>query len=831
MNTERKYKLADSTVIEPLVQQWSAWPQLLSPIPASLHLSNYQVPALEAYLREPLEHVKASRDPEMIGGPFVDVVPERADEVEQLLQRTLEGREEQRQLARSVISFHNQLIEEAHGQCLEPFYEGIPPELAGYVELVYDYYNRPTVRFFESLLYESRHYRSDLQSLRLWPLKRDETRPFFMSTPRLLDDGQIDWQVTFDDPRVDELFRLDVAPQPLPYISELLGLDKADEHLLLPLLSKDDIALPEQWDGPTARVRYFGHACVVVEWNGMAIMTDPYVGARPTEGGLERFSYGDLPAKIDYALVTHIHQDHFALETLLRLRHRIKHLIVPKASGILYGDMSLKLMARKLGFRSIIELEPLETVGDGGVSIIGVPFLGEHGDLAHSKSGYVVRLGDQQILFGADSDCLDRQIYVNVRKALGRIETVFLGTESVGAPLFWGCGPLFPIKQERQYEQTRRYHGSNARAALEILETVGARRIYNYAMGMEPWVEHLLGLGLTEHDPQYIESEKLIRKALGRGFVAAERLYGKRDLYLPVSSIKETHVPIATRRDGDESYRAAEQIRHYERLLDEVDPVFDRPREPANGDGVIRVEQYVRQTCTLPANLCASLRNFSRRRHGTLKEPLLTAWLVTLHHYTGRDELFVGIPGAVRFEGEPVSSGGQSTATRFLHVDLSGNPSLNSLLARVTEVTERAAEREQLDFKLPESASRRNTLSEHRNHAAAIQLRFELTEEVGPHASAGVEFPVRKSDTLEGGHEFGLFLSETGHEIKGAAEYNPKLFDAPAASEMIEHFKHVAEVFVAHPEWHLDDALRSAAECLAALATTQTHDTEDQFAF
>jgi hypothetical protein len=335
-------------------------------------------------------------------------------------------------------------------------------------------------------------------------------------------------------------------------------------------------------------------------------------------------------------------------------------------------------------------------------------------------------------------------------------------------------------------------------------------------MGLEPWVEHLLGLGLTEHDPQYIESEKLIRKALGRGFVAAERLYGKRDLYLPVSSAKEPHVPSAPRCDSNESYRAAEQTRYYERLFDRVDPVFDRPREPVNRDGVIRAEQYVRQTFTLSADLCASLRNFGRRAHGTLKEPLLTAWLATLHHYTGRDELVVSIPGA---------------ATRFLHVDLSGNPSVSSLLARVTEVTERAAEREQLDFKLPECASGCNAQSEYRNHAAAIQLRFELIENVGSHASAAAEFPVRKCDTLEGGHEFGLFLSETGPEIKGVAEYNPKLLDAPAASEMIEHFKHVAEVFVAHPEWHLDDALRCAAECLAALATTQTHDTEDQFAF
>jgi hypothetical protein len=82
MSAELRYKLADSTVIEPLVNQWSAWPQLLSPVPASLHLANYQLPALASYLKDPLSHVAASRDPEMIGGPFVDLPPERAAEIE-----------------------------------------------------------------------------------------------------------------------------------------------------------------------------------------------------------------------------------------------------------------------------------------------------------------------------------------------------------------------------------------------------------------------------------------------------------------------------------------------------------------------------------------------------------------------------------------------------------------------------------------------------------------------------------------------------------------------------------------------------------------------------
>lgn len=531
MEKEPRYRLADSTVIEPLIDNWSAWAMLISPVPASLHLSNFQLPALTSYLEDPAAHVKASRDPELIGGPFVDIPPHRAGEVRELLAHTTEHRAADIAFARAVRELHNHIVQEAKGQSLEPYYQTIPAGLRGYVELVYDYYHRPTVRFFESMLYESDYYHGEIQSLRLWRLEHD-ARPFFMSTPRLLDDDQIDWHVSFDDPRVDRLFALDCQPQTLATIRETLGHDAAQEELLLPLLSTETTPPPAAWEGATPRVRYFGHACILIEWGGVSILTDPFVGAVPSAGGMERLTYRDLPAKIDYALVTHNHQDHFALETLLRLRHRIGHLVVPRNQGLLYGDLSLKQMARKLGFQRVIEMDALDSIELPGGEIVAVPFLGEHGDLAYSKAGYVVRAGLVKMLIGADSDCLAREVYVHIRKSLGEIDTVFLGTESVGAPLSWGAGALFPHKLPRHYEQTRRYHGSNARNALEILRTVGAKRIFNYAMGIEPWVEHLLGLGLTEDSPQYIESEKLLTHARRHGFLAAERLSGMGEFLL-----------------------------------------------------------------------------------------------------------------------------------------------------------------------------------------------------------------------------------------------------------------------------------------------------------
>src|SRR5262249_46175751 len=154
-------------------------------------------------------------------------------------------------------------------------------------------------------------------------------------------------------------------------------------------------------------------------------------------------------------------------------------------------------------------------------------FLGEHGDLGHGKAAYVVQMEMERILFAADSDCLDRQMYVNVSNSLGPIETVFLGMECVGAPLSWSCGPLFPKMPDQDKDQTRRYHGCNSNAALELLEAIGAKRIYNYAMGEEPWLEHLLGLRLSQDSTQIRESNKLLSETRNKGFLESSRLFGK----------------------------------------------------------------------------------------------------------------------------------------------------------------------------------------------------------------------------------------------------------------------------------------------------------------
>ncbi len=531
MSSQTTYRLADSTVVEPLINQWAVWSDLIAPAPYSMHLRHYQIKTLSSYMENPEIHIKACQNPRLVGGPFVDAPLERADEVRALL-GSMQRQYSNLELAKAITEAYECLAHEAKGQSLEPFYERLSECLRGYTELVYDYYNHPILRLMEGLLYASPYYNRILQSLRFFMVQRDNSRPFFLSTPHLLNEDEIDWRVSFESPEIDELFRIELSPRPLGHIREVLELGQRQEEALLPFLSSEHNMPLEPWREPKLRIRYLGHACVLVEWNGISIMTDPWVGVMPRDGGLERITYRELPKKIDFALITHAHHDHFVPETLLRLRHRIDCLVVPKNFSLFYTDPSLKLLAYQIGFKNVIELDSLESIELPNGEIIAVPFLGEHADLPHGKSAYAIRIGKESILFAADSNCLDRRLYEHLRRSIGDIETVFLGMECVGAPLSWLYGALLPSRIQHDHDISRRTKGSNAKAAWALLEAVGGKRVYIYAMGSEPWFQYGMGLGLSEESIQIKEANKLIQKAREAGFLDAQRLFGRFDTYL-----------------------------------------------------------------------------------------------------------------------------------------------------------------------------------------------------------------------------------------------------------------------------------------------------------
>ncbi len=532
MNDRTLYRLADSTAVEALVDHWVAWPHTFSPVPYSLHMLNYQKKNLTSYLQNPEIHLKSSANPKLLGGPFVNVPVDRVADIAQMLERMGSEHAQSLKMAEDLIAFQNLLDQEAVGQSLEAYYQRLPQSLRGYVELLYDYNNRPIVRCIESLLYKSRHYKKHLQSLRLFTQTHDRARAYYMSTPRLPDGDSVSWQIPFAEAAVDELFKLDSQPQSLSYIREVLGLDASDEDKLIRLLTKQTAHTAEPWQGQGVRVRYLGHAGVLIEATGIAVLIDPFIAVKPSQGGIDRYSFQDLPAHIDYVLITHVHHDHYVFETLLRLRHKIGCLVVPKSSGIFYADISMKLLARELGFKQVIEVDPLDSISFTGGEIVAVPFLGEHNDLPFAKSAYLVRVGNQKLLFAADSNCLDKHMYQNLCAEYGSIETVFLGMECIGAPLSWVYGALLPKLPDHKHCQARRSNGSNAEGALQLLDAVGASRVYVYAIGREPWLQYFMALEPENDDTYMQEIAKLLSACEERHFLDARRLYGCDEIFL-----------------------------------------------------------------------------------------------------------------------------------------------------------------------------------------------------------------------------------------------------------------------------------------------------------
>lgn len=522
---------------------WPVTPQNFAPVTCALTVGYYQIPNLRQYLKAPAANVDACRNPKLRAGRFVNIPLEQVPQAQALLAKMELQFSDSLRFGQALMQFQKTLHAEAvAGMPLSVFYPRLPHELRGYVELVYDYSARPDVRVIEPLMYESGYYKKHLQSVRIFDLKRDQDRDFIFSTPRLPRPGEVHWEVAFDDARLDYLFRLDAAPRPLEEIRERLAMPAAQFEVLRALMeAKAPPRAPDPWIGEGARVRHLGHACMLVEHAGAAVLIDPYISAHPAEGDRGRPSFDALPAHIDYVLITHAHHDHFSLETLLRLRHRIGCLVVPRSYGLHYGDVSLKMLARRAGFTNVVEMDVMERLALPDGEIVAVPFLGEHSDLPHAKTAYVVAAGSQRMLFAADSDCLDPQLYQHVAAILGPVQSVFLGMECVGAPLTWNTGALLPVAPSMQQDQARRQHGANAERGMKLLRELKGQRLYLYAMGLEPWFEWLLGLAYTDDAVQIQEAKQILKMARDEGALDARLLRPGSTIVLETAGAPGTH--------------------------------------------------------------------------------------------------------------------------------------------------------------------------------------------------------------------------------------------------------------------------------------------------
>jgi L-ascorbate metabolism protein UlaG (beta-lactamase superfamily) len=319
--------------------------------------------------------------------------------------------------------------------------------------------------------------------------------------------------------------------QPLGFIEEVLDIENGDKTLFESFFTEEVPSRVSKYTEEQVRVRYFGHACILIESKDISILCDPLISYQ-YESGISRYTYADLPDSIDYILITHQHHDHFMLETLLQLRHKTKTVIVPKNNGGELVDPSMKLLLQNIGFKQVIELDEIETINVAGGLITGIPFLGEHADLKiRSKIAYLINLQNNAILVGADSSNCEYKIYDNIREALGKIDLIFLGVQCDGAPLSWAYGALLIKPLPRKMDRSRASSGSDYPKAIALIESLHPKEVYVYAMGYEPWLSYLMSFENPEESHASTEANKLVSECQSRG-ITSERLFIKKELFL-----------------------------------------------------------------------------------------------------------------------------------------------------------------------------------------------------------------------------------------------------------------------------------------------------------
>jgi L-ascorbate metabolism protein UlaG (beta-lactamase superfamily) len=516
--------------VEPLIDQWYAWPHLISPATAARNLSERHFKIMESYIAAPQIHEAAAKNPKMRGGPFIDYERNRVDEVRLLRDQTKIKRMHLLELSAALQQLDDMLKESANGYSLQPLYAKVPTLLRGFVELVYDLNNNPSFRVVEPLLYKSRYYDRSAQSMMLSHTKGDD-RPFVLSTPRLEADNSVHLRLPFESEIVDNLFQLKTNPRNWGAIREMFGQCRVEDKVLRSFFTTTPPPAYSPYSGKGVLWRYFGHACILVETAKTTLLFDPVL-SYTYDAQVSRYTYDDLPSVIDYVLITHNHQDHILLETLLQLRHKVRNIIVPASGGGALQDPSIKLILKNIGFKNVLEIGEMESVMFEGGSVTALPFFGEHCDLnIHTKAAYLVRLGARSLLLAADSCNIEPQLYEHVHQQVGDVDALFLGMECDGAPLSWLYGPLLTRSVERAMDQSRRLSGCNYEQAIDMVGRFGCSSVFVYAMGQEPWLNYVMSIKYTDESRPIVESNKLIRECKERG-ICAERLFGEREIFL-----------------------------------------------------------------------------------------------------------------------------------------------------------------------------------------------------------------------------------------------------------------------------------------------------------
>jgi len=188
--------------------------------------------------------------------------------------------------------------------------------------------------------------------------------------------------------------------------------------------------------GSTSRVTYVGHATVLLELDGLRILTDPLL--RPRLAHLRRQVPVPPPGiaeSIDAVLLSHLHLDHADRRSLRRLDRGTPVLAPPGAGPFL----------RRRGFTEVVELPPGGTHSIGGLRIAAVAASHRRGRSPLTPASGAIGFhlsGSRRVYFAGDTD-----LFEGMRELAGGLDLALLPVWGWGTSL--GPGHLDPERAAR----------------------------------------------------------------------------------------------------------------------------------------------------------------------------------------------------------------------------------------------------------------------------------------------------------------------------------------------------------------------------------------------
>ncbi|WP_200215663.1 non-ribosomal peptide synthetase [Micromonospora coerulea] len=218
----------------------------------------------------------------------------------------------------------------------------------------------------------------------------------------------------------------------------------------------------------------------------------------------------------------------------------------------------------------------------------------------------------------------------------------------------------------------------------------------------------------------------------------------------------------------------------------------DRPRPP------VQSFQGDRRTLVLPTPLTAAVRRTAHSEGVTTFMLLLTAFKLVLSRYSGQTDIVVGAPiaGRTHIDTEPLI--GFFINTLALRTDLSGDPTVRELLARVRETTLGGLAHQELPFeRLVDELQPRRDLS----HSPLFQVLLNYQDEAEIDVQAGgVHWSVEPDSTRASNFDLTLYALEKAAGLELAVAYSADLFDADRIQVLLGHLVEALRFVTAAPE-------------------------------